>query len=69
MKKDYYHWAVIEDFSTRAIDFWRSEVVTTDMFSRSPKNYRVRRVIVKQIKNHTNLLPIYLTHKHVRILL
>jgi hypothetical protein len=42
--KECYHWAVgKEGREFRVVDFWRKEVVTTDMFKRAPGQYQAQR--------------------------
>ncbi len=44
MPKEFYHWAVGEkDYKPVVIDFWRKEVVTTDMFKQAPEQYQNQR--------------------------
>jgi hypothetical protein len=39
--KEFYHWAVGNDgYGPKVFDFWRNEVVTTDMFKQSPERYQ-----------------------------
>ena len=45
MPKEFYHWAIgKEGYTPKVIDFWRKEVVTTDMFKQTPEQYQVKRI-------------------------
>ncbi len=42
--KEFYHWAVgRKDHKPAVVDFWRKEVVTTDMFKQAPEQYQAKR--------------------------
>ena len=42
--KEFYHWAIGRDgYQPKVIDFWRKEVVTTDMFKKAPEKYQNQR--------------------------
>jgi len=42
--KEFYHWAIgREGYQPKVIDFWRKEVVTTDMFKKAPEQYQNQR--------------------------
>jgi hypothetical protein len=39
-EKEFYHWAVCKNgWKPQVVDFWRTEVVTTDMFKQTPEKY------------------------------
>lgn len=43
-EKEFYHWAIdTENNGPKVIDFWRKEVVTTDMFKKARKKYKNQR--------------------------
>ena len=46
--KEFYHWAIAwaigrGGYQPKVIDFWRKEVVTTDMFKKAPEQYQNQR--------------------------
>jgi len=42
--KEFYHWAIgIVHYQTKVIDFWRKEVITTDMFKQASERYQNKR--------------------------
>ena len=42
--KEFYHWAIgIVNYGTKVVDFWRKEVITTDMFKQAPERYQNQR--------------------------
>jgi hypothetical protein len=43
-KPEFYHWAIgREDYKPKVVDFWRNEIVTTDMFEEKPERYLKKR--------------------------
>ena len=43
-EKQFYHWAIgREAHKPKVIDFWRTEVITTDMFKKDPQQYQNQR--------------------------
>jgi len=42
--KEFYHWAIgIVHYQIKVIDFWRKEVITTDMFKQASERYQNKR--------------------------
>jgi len=48
----FYHWGIKEEFNQKTgdidhkvIDFWRNQVVTTDMYEKAPQQYQMQRTV------------------------